>query len=71
MMQKLAYKDFKYCNTSLDNILNTPVDSDYGYYIFCHIDYSDDCKDKTEQPSLMPNKKTITNWAIEKERNVE
>ena len=30
-MQKLLYKDFKYSNTSLDFVLNTPYDSDNGY----------------------------------------
>ena len=28
MMQKLPYNDFKYTDTSLDTILNTPDDSD-------------------------------------------
>ena len=48
MMQKLHYKDFKYSSTSLDDILKTPNDSDYGYDIFCPLDHSDDCKVKTE-----------------------
>ena len=52
MMQKLfltkvSYKDFKYYITSLDNILNTPDDSDYDYYIVCDIDYNDNRKNKT------------------------
>ena len=36
MMQKLPYKDFIYITTSLDIILNTPDDSDHGYYILCY-----------------------------------
>ena len=43
MMQKLAYKDFQFTTTSLDYILNTPDDSDHGYYIVCDIDYTDTC----------------------------
>ena len=57
MMQMLPYKDFKYSNTSLDDTLYTLDDSDYGYYIVCDFDYNDDCKVKTEQLSLMANKK--------------
>ena len=34
MMQKLPYKDFEFITTTiLDVILNTPDDSDHGYYI--------------------------------------
>ena len=59
MMQKLPYKDFKFTTTSLDYILNTPDDSDHGYYIVCDIDYTNSCKDRTEQLALMPNKRKI------------
>ena len=31
LMQKLPYKDFECSNVKLDEILNTPDDSDYGY----------------------------------------
>ena len=55
MMQKSAYKDFKYCNTSLDKILNTPDDSCHSCYIICDNVYSDE----TKQISLMPNKRKI------------
>ena len=33
MMEKLPYNDFKYSDTSLDDILNTPDDSDHGYNV--------------------------------------
>ena len=57
MMQKLPYKDFQFTTTTtLDTILNTPDDSDHGYYIVCDIDYTNECKERTEQLSLMPNK---------------
>ena len=45
MMQKLPYKDFQSTTTTttttLDIILNTPDDSDHGYYIVCEINYTD------------------------------
>ena len=57
MMQKLPYKYFEYYETSLDEIMNTPDDSDHGYYIVCDNNYTNSCEDRTEQLALMPNKK--------------
>ena len=48
MMQKLPYMVFQFTTTTLDTILNTPDDSDHGYYIVCDIAYTDTCKDRTE-----------------------
>ena len=59
MLQKLPYKDFQFTTTSLDYILNTPDESDHGYYKVCDIDYNNSCKEKTEQLALMPNKRKI------------
>ena len=59
MMQKLPYKDFEFVTTTLDVILNTPDDSDHGYYIVCDIDYTNERKERTEQLALMPNKRKI------------
>ena len=67
MMQKLPYKDFEFITTTtldprsgfLDAILNTPDDSDHGYYIVCDIDYTNEYKERTEQLALMPNKRKI------------
>ena len=67
MMQKLPYKDFELITTTtldprsgfLDVILNTPDDSDHGYCIVCDIDYTNECKERTEQLALMPNKRKI------------
>ena len=66
MMQKLPYKDFQITTTTvdprsgfLDTILNTPDDSDHGYYIVCDIDFTNECKERTEQLALMPNKRKI------------
>ena len=73
MMQKLPYKDFEFIITTtldprmdfvrgkpsgfLDTILNTPDDSDHGYYIICDIDYTNECKERTEQLALLLNKR--------------
>ena len=62
MMQKLPYKDFQFTTTTLDAILNTPDDSDDGYYIFCDIDYTNECKERTAQLALMPNKRKINDY---------
>ena len=59
MMQKLPYKDFKYSDSSLDKILNTPDDSDHGYCITCDINYTNSCKDRTEHLALIINKRKI------------
>ena len=68
MKQKLTYKHFEFITTTttldprsgfLDEILNTPDDSDHGYYIVCDIDYTNECKERTEQLALMPNKRKI------------
>ena len=66
MMQKLTYKDFKYMTIALDEwetalklLLNTPNESDYGYYIFRDITYNNSCKDRTEQLALISNKRKI------------
>ena len=58
MMQKLPY------STSLDTILNTPDDSDHGYYIVCDINYTNSCKDRTDQLALMPNKRNINDGEL-------
>ena len=60
MMQKLSYKDFQFTTTTtLDEKLNTPDDNDHGYYIVCDFDYTNSCKERTEQLALMPNKRKI------------
>ena len=48
-----------YSDTSIKVILNTPDDSDHGYYIVCDINYTNSCKERTEQLALEPNKRKI------------
>ena len=78
MMQTLPYKDFQFTATTttldprsgfLDTILNTPDDSDHGYYIVCDIDYTNECKERTEQLALMPNKRKINDELGYRERD--
>ena len=45
--------------TTLLRISKIPEDSDYGYYRVCDIDYTNSCKDRTEQLALMPNKRKV------------
>ena len=65
-MQQLPYKDFQFTTTTttLDTILNNPDDSDHGYYIVCDIDYTNECKERTEQLALMPNKRKINDYGL-------
>ena len=67
MMQKLHFKDFQFTTTTttLDAILNIPDDNDHGYYIVCDIDYTNSCKERTEQLALMPNKRKINDNELE------
>ena len=38
--QKLPYKDFEYSNVTLDEVLNTPDDSDY--LLICDLEYTNE-----------------------------
>ena len=61
MTQSLQYKDFEFTTTTttLDGMINTDDDSDYGYYIVFDSDYNDIRKDRTEHLALMPLKRKI------------
>ena len=61
LMQMLPYKDFEYSNTTLDKELNTSVDSDYGYWLICDLEYTNDCKEKTSNFKLLPHKGEVEN----------
>ena len=57
---KVTLKEFEFiATTTLDVILNTPDDSGHGYYIVCDIENTNECKERTEQLALMPNKRKI------------
>ena len=57
LMQKLPYKNFVYSNVTLDEVLNTDDDSDYGYWVICDLEYTDESKDRTINFPLLPLKK--------------
>ena len=60
-MQKLPYKDFEYSNSTLDDVLNTPDDSDYGYWFICDLEYTNECEDRTSIFQLLPYKREVEN----------
>ena len=57
LMQQLPYKDFSFTNTTLDKVLNTSDDSDYGYWLICDLEYTNDCKERTSNFQLLPHKR--------------
>ena len=60
-MQKLPYKDFEYSNTTLDEVLNTSDDSDYGYWLICDLEYTNECKERTSNFQLLPHRREAEN----------
>ena len=61
LMQKLPYKDFEYSNTTLDEVLNSSDDSDYGYWLICDLKYTNECKDRTSNFQLLPHGREVEN----------
>ena len=59
-MRKLPYKDFSFTKTTLDEALNTPDDSDYGYWLICDLEYTE-CKDRTSNFQLLPYRRELEN----------
>ena len=45
-----------------------PDDSDHVYYVVCDINYTNSCKDRTEQPALIPIKRNINDELGSRER---
>ena len=60
-MQKLPYKDFEHSNTTLDEVLNTSDDSDYGYWLICDLEYTNECKERTSNFQLLPYGREVEN----------
>ena len=61
LMQKLPYKDFEYSNTTLDEVLNTSDDSDYGYWLICDLEYTNESKERTSNFQLLPHGREVEN----------
>ena len=59
MSEPLPYDEIKFDNVKLENILNTPDDSDIGYFIEVDLKYSDNIKEKTENLPFAPVNKKI------------
>ena len=60
MSQPLPYDEIKYDNNiKLEEILNTPDDSDIGYLVEVDLKYSDDIKEKTKYFPFAPVNKKI------------
>ena len=61
LMQKLPYKDFEYSNTTLDEVLNTSDDSDYGNWLICDLEYTNECQERTSNFQLLPHGRKVEN----------
>ena len=61
LMRKLPCKDFEYSNTTLDKVLNTLDDSDYGYWLICDLEYTIEYKERTSNFQLLPHKRDVEN----------
>ena len=58
-MQKLPYKYFSFSKSTLDKVLNTPDDSDYGFWLICDLEYTNECKNRTNDFQLLPHKREV------------
>ena len=61
LMQKLPYKDFEYSKATLDKVLSTLDDSDYGYWLICDLEYTNECKERTGNFQLLPHRREVEN----------
>ena len=60
-MQKLPYKDFYFTGINLDEVLVTDDDNDYGYWIICDLEYTNESKDKTDNLQPLPLRRKVEN----------
>ena len=61
LMQKLPYTDFEYSKTTLDKVLNTSDDCDYGYWLMCDLEYTNECEERTSNFQLIPHGREVEN----------
>ena len=60
MSEPLPYDEIKFDdNVNLEDILNTPVNSDIGYFVEADLKYSDNIKEKTKKFPFAPMNKKI------------
>ena len=60
MSQPLPYDDIKFENVCLQEILNTPDDSDIGYFLEVDLEYSYNIRQKTKHFPFCPENKSIS-----------
>ena len=65
LMQKLPYKDFEYSNATLDKVLYTSDDSDYGCWLICDLEYTNESKERTSNFQLLPHRREVENNELE------
>ena len=61
LMQKLPYKDFSFTITTLDEVLNTPDDSDFDYWLVCDLENTNECNERTSKFQLLPYRRKVEN----------
>ena len=61
LMQTLLNKGFEYSNATLDKVLNTSDDSDYGYWLICDLECTNECKERTSNFQLLPHGREVEN----------
>ena len=61
LMQKLPYKDYEYSIATLDKVLNTSDDSDYGYWLISDLEYTNECKERSSNFQLLPHGREVKN----------
>ena len=60
MIQPLPYDEIKFDrNVKLEDILNTPDDSDIGYFVEVDLKYPDNIKERTKNFPFAPENKKI------------
>ena len=59
MSQPLPFDEIKFDNVGLENILNTPDDSNIGYFVEADLIYPDNIKKKTKNFPFAPLNKKI------------
>ena len=57
LRQKLPYKEFSFVDNTLDNVIYTSVDCDYGCWVVCDLKYTYKCTDNTRYLQLLPLKR--------------
>ena len=60
----LPYKDFSSPDITLDEVLDTDDYVDYGNWVVCDLEKTNDCKHKTTNFQLIPLRREVENNEI-------